>query len=121
MCENTVNYYVPKGYDYKEIFGVCGQTGYDGERLICHDCANDPRKMAEIEYILLIISSLLGSMTNSTWALMLHHIGISFIPTVNTLLFLEKLMMRNSILNQEKNQKTSTIAFKNWQSSWPKR
>ena len=49
MCENTVTYYVPSGYDYKEVVGKCGNTGYDGERLICDDCANDPRKMAEIE------------------------------------------------------------------------
>jgi hypothetical protein len=49
MCENTVAYYVPKGYDYKEVFGKCGNTGYDGERLVCYDCSNDPRKMAEIE------------------------------------------------------------------------
>ena len=41
MCENTVSYYVPKGYDYKEVFGVCGQTGYDGQRLVCYDCSND--------------------------------------------------------------------------------
>ena len=49
MCENTVTYYVPKGYDYKEVSGKCGNTGYGGERLICHDCSNDPRKLAEIE------------------------------------------------------------------------
>ena len=60
MCENTVSYYVPKGYfvwtnskrenhEPKEVFGVCGQTGYDGQRLVCYDCSNDPRKMAEIE------------------------------------------------------------------------
>jgi hypothetical protein len=49
MCENTVTYFIPKGYDYKEIFGKCGSTGYDGNRLICYDCERDPRKMAEIE------------------------------------------------------------------------
>ena len=48
-CENTVTYFIPKGYDYKEIFGKCGSTGYDGNRLICYDCERDPRKMAEIE------------------------------------------------------------------------
>ena len=49
MCENTVTYNVPEGFDYKEVFSVCGRTGYDGNILICHDCANDPRKLAEIE------------------------------------------------------------------------
>ena len=49
MCEMTVTYYVPKGYDYKEVFGSCGQTGYHGDALICNDCANDPWKLREIE------------------------------------------------------------------------
>jgi|TARA_R100001530_G_scaffold100661_1_gene69997 hypothetical protein len=49
MCENTVTYVIPKGYDYKEVFGTCGQTGYDGGVLICQGCADDPRKLAEIE------------------------------------------------------------------------
>ena len=49
MCENSVVYYAPSGWDYKEGHGICGQTGYDGSRLICHDCAEDPDKLAEIE------------------------------------------------------------------------
>ncbi len=49
MCENSVVYYAPSGWDYKEVHGICGQTGYDGSRLICHDCAEDPDKLAEIE------------------------------------------------------------------------
>lgn len=49
MCENTVTYYVPKGYDFREIHGKCGNTGYDGNRLICQGCAEDPVKMGEIE------------------------------------------------------------------------
>jgi hypothetical protein len=49
MCENTVTYHVPKGYDYKEVFGKCGSTGYDGNRLICQGCSEDPAKLAEIE------------------------------------------------------------------------
>ena len=48
-CENTVTYYVPAGYDYKEVSGTCGQTGYHGDRLVCQSCAEDPRKMTEIE------------------------------------------------------------------------
>ena len=49
MCENTVTYYVPKGYDYKEVVGTCGQTGYDGNRLLCHGCLNDPAIMRALE------------------------------------------------------------------------
>ena len=49
MCDNTVVYWVDKGYDYKEIFGKCGSTGYDGNRLICQPCSEDPRIMADIE------------------------------------------------------------------------
>ena len=49
MCENTVTYYVPKGYDYKEVVGTCGRTGYDGNRLLCHECRNDPAIMQALE------------------------------------------------------------------------
>jgi hypothetical protein len=49
MCENKVSFYVPCGYDYKEVESKCGNTDPDGSRTICDDCANDPRGMAEIE------------------------------------------------------------------------
>lgn len=48
-CKNKVSYYVPRGYDYREVFVKCGNTDVYGGRAICDDCANDKRKMAEIE------------------------------------------------------------------------
>ena len=41
MCDNKVSYYVPKGYDYREIFIKCGLTDPYGNRAICEDCASD--------------------------------------------------------------------------------
>jgi len=49
MCENTATVYVPKGYDYKPVQMRCGSTDYNGDRVICDQCASDKRAMAEIE------------------------------------------------------------------------
>ena len=49
MCENTVTYYVPKGYGYREVTSPCGRTCYDGDRLLCHECLNDTAIMHALE------------------------------------------------------------------------
>ena len=49
MCENKVSYYVPRGYDYKEIFTRCGNTDIYGGRAICDECRADRKTMARIE------------------------------------------------------------------------
>ena len=51
MCENTVVYFEYWGnfdqdgrpsyegeWELEEMFGICGQTNYDGNRLLCYDC-----------------------------------------------------------------------------------
>jgi len=38
MCDNKVSYYVPRGYDYREIFIKCGYTDPYGGRAVCDDC-----------------------------------------------------------------------------------
>lgn len=38
-CENMVSYYIPKGYDYKEVQTRCGNTDYYGNRAVCDYCA----------------------------------------------------------------------------------
>lgn len=38
MCENKVSVFVPKGYGYKELKMNCGNTGSNGEMLICDSC-----------------------------------------------------------------------------------
>lgn len=48
MCDNMVSYYVPKGWDYKEIKTRCGNTAHDGSRAICDECLADKRKMENI-------------------------------------------------------------------------
>lgn len=37
-CENRVEYYVPKGYDYKALDYKCGSTGIDGQPVMCKIC-----------------------------------------------------------------------------------
>ena len=49
MCDNKVSYYVPKGYDYREIFIKCGLTDPYGNRAICEDCASDRDTMRDID------------------------------------------------------------------------
>jgi hypothetical protein len=48
MCKNKVSYYIPKGYDYKEVFVKCGNTDPYGNRAICDNCANDSMEMSRI-------------------------------------------------------------------------
>lgn len=48
-CNNMTTQIVPKGWDYVERPIKCGNTRIDGSRAICDQCANDSRKMAEIE------------------------------------------------------------------------
>jgi hypothetical protein len=49
MCDNKVSYYVPKGYDYKEVFVQCGMTDPHGNRAICDTCYGDDHEMERIQ------------------------------------------------------------------------
>lgn len=48
MCDNYEVYYVPKGWDYKEVRTKCGNTKYDGSRAICDKCRNNAAEMRRI-------------------------------------------------------------------------
>ena len=48
MCENKAIYYVPHGYDYREVEVKCGLTDPHGGRAVCDECAADRSKMEEI-------------------------------------------------------------------------
>jgi hypothetical protein len=37
-CKNKVMQYVPRGYGYREVESTCGNTSYNGERLMCDEC-----------------------------------------------------------------------------------
>ena len=50
MCDNFVSYYVPSGFDYREVQTRCGNTDIHGEEALCDDCAADPRARAEHEH-----------------------------------------------------------------------
>lgn len=43
MCDNKVDYYVPKGYDYKKLVYPCGATGIDGRAVLCDQCSEKVR------------------------------------------------------------------------------
>lgn len=49
MCDNKVIQYIPRGWDYREDVQTCGNTGYNGERLICDECQANADKMAQIK------------------------------------------------------------------------
>ena len=49
MCDEKISYYVPHGYDYREVFVKCGNTNPHGGRAICEKCAADPEDMAAIK------------------------------------------------------------------------
>ena len=49
MCDNQVSYYIPKGYDYREVFLKCGNTDHNGERAICDKCRDNPVIMRGIQ------------------------------------------------------------------------
>ena len=38
MCDNRVEYTVPKGWDYVTLDYRCGSTGIDGEAVLCDKC-----------------------------------------------------------------------------------
>ncbi len=42
MCNEKVSYFVPKGYDYKEVFVKCGNTNPFGGQALCNKCIDDP-------------------------------------------------------------------------------
>lgn len=48
-CDNFETYYIPRGYDYREVSTKCGNTKTDGSRAICDSCRNDKRRMAQID------------------------------------------------------------------------
>jgi hypothetical protein len=39
-CKNRVAYTVPSGWDYKTLDYACGNTGLDGEAVMCEICEN---------------------------------------------------------------------------------
>lgn len=49
MCDNLVSYWVPRGYDVREVLTKCGNTDVHGQEAICDDCAADPRAVADRE------------------------------------------------------------------------
>jgi len=38
MCDNSVSYFIPRRYDYREVFTPCGNTNPYGGRAICAEC-----------------------------------------------------------------------------------
>ena len=48
MCDNSVSYFIPRGYDYREVFTPCGNTDPYGERAICAECRSNTREMRSI-------------------------------------------------------------------------
>ncbi len=50
MCDKEAFYYVPRGFDYKEIQTTCGSTTYQHGHVVtvfCADCENDEQVQAE--------------------------------------------------------------------------
>ena len=48
MCDNMVDQWVPKGWDYVNRPVKCGNTLMNGERAVCDECANDEATMRRI-------------------------------------------------------------------------
>ena len=44
-CDNRVNFFVPRGYGYREVAVRCGRTDPHGGRAICDTCRGNARKM----------------------------------------------------------------------------
>ena len=44
-CNNRVNFFVPRGYDYREVAVRCGTTDPHGGRAVCESCRGNARKM----------------------------------------------------------------------------
>ena len=49
MCDNKIELYAPRGYDYVAYDIKCGNTDHNGQRAICGVCADDPNAMSEIK------------------------------------------------------------------------
>ena len=47
-CENKVSFFVPRGYDYSEVFVKCGNTNPQGTRAICKECSSNDDKIRSI-------------------------------------------------------------------------
>jgi len=47
MCNNTVSYWLPHGYDYKEYEVKCGNTDPYGGRALCEECEKNSSALAE--------------------------------------------------------------------------
>lgn len=50
MCDKEAFYYVPRGFDYKEIQTTCGSTTYQHGHVVtvfCADCENNEQVQAE--------------------------------------------------------------------------
>ena len=43
-CTNTIVQQVPTKYHYKEVEGVCGQTGIYGDPVYCESCEKEHEK-----------------------------------------------------------------------------
>lgn len=52
MCDNIVEYTIPKGWDYKTYDYKCGDTGVRGETVLCQSCEDkiDNGKMGHPDY-----------------------------------------------------------------------
>ena len=49
MCENSVTFYVPRGYSHRAVDVRCGRTDPWGGLAICDQCAADPAASADHE------------------------------------------------------------------------
>ena len=66
-CENKVSYYVPRGYDYREVVVPCGRTDPHGNRALCDTCRKDPGKMSEAERLESIIKADNAAAASAGW------------------------------------------------------
>ena len=48
MCEERISYWIPEGYDYKEVKVQCGRTNPYGGVALCNPCAKDPHVQAHL-------------------------------------------------------------------------
>ena len=50
MCTNRVEVSVPRGWDYKTVMYRCGNTGIDGDMILCSKCEPDRKgRQADID------------------------------------------------------------------------
>lgn len=50
MCNNKIEQYVPRGYDYVAVTMKCGNTGIHGEPLFCESCEEDNRSKGHLPH-----------------------------------------------------------------------